>query len=167
LLTQLLGTLTCFLSHRTQSPASAVLTVGFDNVANFKIQRYPLLAWTCRLSSFSDNFIYKSVLFQFKMRMAVKIFLKKKLFVEFVWLNLEKVLILLNWSVAAKVSFHWHTKNVHSNGSPLKVIEHVMSASKKFRIYLSLFYEFKTVRPITYWGQRLLITGKVKLDSCA
>jgi len=89
----------------------------------------------------------------------VKIFRKKKLFVEFVWLNLEKVLILLNWSVAAKVSFHWHTKSVQSNGLPLKVIEHVMCARKRFRIYLSLFYEFKTVRPITYWGQTLLIIG--------
>lgn len=76
---------------------------------------------------------------QLKLRMEGKIFLKKKLFVEFAWLNWEKVLIILNWSAAAKVSFHWHTKNVQLNGLALKVIGHVMCASKKFRTYLSLF----------------------------
>lgn len=83
------------------------------------------------------------------MPMVEKIFPKKKLFVEYAWLNWEKVLILLNWSVAAKGSFHWHTKNVQLNGLPLKVIEHVMCASKKLRTYPSLFYEFKMVRRVT------------------
>ena len=78
--------------------------------------------------------MHLSILVQLKMRMVVKIFLKKKLSVEFVWLNLEKVVILSNWSVAAKVTFHWHTEDVQSNGLPLKVIEHAMCASKKFRI---------------------------------
>lgn len=56
--------------------------------------------------------MHLSMLVQLKMRMVVKIFPKKKLFVEFVLLNSEKVLILSNWSVAAKVSFRWHTENV-------------------------------------------------------
>lgn len=74
--------------------------------------------------------MHVSTLVQLKVRMAVKIFLKKKLFVEFAWLNWEKVLILLNWSAAAKVNFHWPTKNVQLNGLALKETEHVMCASK-------------------------------------
>uniref|UniRef100_M1CUG2 Zinc finger family protein n=1 Tax=Solanum tuberosum TaxID=4113 RepID=M1CUG2_SOLTU len=47
----------------------------------------------------------------------VKIYLKRKLFVEFVWLNYVKVGRHSRWNAAAKVNLLWLTKNVLSNGS--------------------------------------------------
>lgn len=44
--------------------------------------------------------------------MMVKIFAKKKLSVEFVWMNLVKVVTPLGWNAAAKAILPWPTKNV-------------------------------------------------------
>jgi hypothetical protein len=46
-----------------------------------------------------------------EMMMMVKIYLKKKLFVESALLNWGKVLTPSRWNVAAKVNLLWPTKN--------------------------------------------------------
>lgn len=73
----------------------------------------------------------------------VKTYLKKKLFVEFAWLNFVKVVKPSRWNVAAKGNLLWLTKNVLLNGLQLKATKLVMCASKRFRTYLSLSYEYK------------------------
>lgn len=69
------------------------------------------------------------------------------------------------WSAVVKVTLLLPTKNVLSNGSALKVIKHVMYASKRFRTYPSHYYEFKMFRPlileeVEHSRLRLLSIGK-------
>ena len=54
---------------------------------------------------------YLSLAVQMEMMMMLKIYLKKKLFVESALLNWGKVLTPSRWNVAAKVNLLWPTKN--------------------------------------------------------
>lgn len=49
---------------------------------------------------------------QMALVMMAKIFQKKKLFVEYAWLHLWKVLTPSRWNVVAKANLHWPTKRV-------------------------------------------------------
>jgi len=51
-----------------------------------------------------------------KSKMMVKIYLKKRRCVEFVWLNYVKEVRPSSWNVAVKVNLLWLTKNVLLNG---------------------------------------------------
>jgi hypothetical protein len=55
---------------------------------------------------------YLSLVVQMEMMIRVKIYLKKKLFVESASLNSERVLSPSRWNVAAKANLLWPTKNV-------------------------------------------------------
>lgn len=55
---------------------------------------------------------YLSLVVQMEMMRRVKIYLKKKLFVESASLNWGRVLSPSRWNVAAKVNLLWPTKNV-------------------------------------------------------
>jgi len=68
--------------------------------------------------------------------MEVKIFLNKRQSAEFVLLNSMKEGKHLKWSAAAKENLPLHTKIVLSNGLASRETRYVMSANKKFRIFL-------------------------------
>lgn len=55
---------------------------------------------------------YQFLMVQKPQMMKVKIYLKKKLFVEFVWLNLMKKVRPSNWNVAAKENLLLRIENV-------------------------------------------------------
>lgn len=83
---------------------------------------------------------YHILPFQKTMMLMVKTYLKKKLFVEFAWLNFVKEVKPSKWNAAARVNLLWPIKNVPLNGLRWKVTRHVMCANKRFRTYQSLFY---------------------------
>jgi hypothetical protein len=46
------------------------------------------------------------------LKMAARKFLKRKQFVEFVWMHFVKEVRLLKWNAVAKANLHLHMKNV-------------------------------------------------------
>ena len=64
-----------------------------------------------------------------------KRYLKKKLFVEYVWTHVKKE-ILWRWSAAAKVHSGLYMKNVRLNGLAQDQTRIVMYVGEKCQIYL-------------------------------
>ena len=81
----------------------------FSNAKIGYLLLYSALSSTCCRY---QQIYYSSPMIQKAMTLMVRTYPKKRLFVEFVWLNCVKVERPLRWSAAAKVNLLWPIKNV-------------------------------------------------------